>query len=112
MFILCAVQNFGYYGTILWLPSYLSKQSGYSIPQSSLWTAVMVVGMALGIWLFGPLADRRRDLCDRHPGDRISHPQNKRPCPRINTAFRAYTGSENVRILTRTESKDLSFCGY
>jgi MFS family permease len=58
MFILCAVQNFGYYGIIVWLPSYLSKQFGYSITQSSIWTAVTVLGMALGIWLFGQLADR------------------------------------------------------
>ncbi|SEE40971.1 Predicted arabinose efflux permease, MFS family [Rhizobiales bacterium GAS188] len=58
VFILCAVQNFGYYGIMIWLPSYLSSRFGYSLTQSALWTAVTVLGMAFGIWLFGQLADR------------------------------------------------------
>src|ERR1043166_8399180 len=30
MLILCAVQNFGYYGLMIWLPSYLSSRFGYT----------------------------------------------------------------------------------
>jgi benzoate transport len=56
--ILCSVQNFGYYGLMIWLPSYLSKTFGYSLTKSGLWTAATVVGMAFGIWLFGLAADR------------------------------------------------------
>ncbi|MEW2592237.1 MFS transporter [Micromonospora aurantiaca] len=56
--VLCAVQNFGYYGIMTWLPSYLSKQFGYSLTKSGLWTAITVVGMACGIFVFGILADR------------------------------------------------------
>jgi MFS family permease len=56
--ILCSVQNFGYYGLMIWLPSYLSKTFGYSLTKSGVWTAVTVLGMALGIWLFGIAADR------------------------------------------------------
>jgi benzoate transport len=56
--ILCSVQNFGYYGLMIWLPSYLSKTFGYSLTKSGLWTSVTVLGMALGIWLFGVAADR------------------------------------------------------
>ncbi|MDR5803799.1 MFS transporter [Caballeronia sp. LZ001] len=56
--VLCSVQNFGYYGLMIWLPSYLSKTFGYSLTKSGLWTAVTVLGMALGIWLFGVAADR------------------------------------------------------
>jgi benzoate transport len=56
--ILCSVQNFGYYGLMIWLPSYLSKTFGYSLTKSGLWTSVTVLGMALGIWLFGIAADR------------------------------------------------------
>lgn len=59
MFILCSVQNFGYYGLITWLPSYLSARFGYSLTRSSLWTAVTILGMSLGIWLFGVMADRQ-----------------------------------------------------
>jgi MFS family permease len=58
MLILCSVQNFGYYGLMIWLPSYLSGRFGYSLTQSAAWTAVTVLGMAAGIWVFGQLADR------------------------------------------------------
>ncbi|PLZ00731.1 MFS transporter [Burkholderia sp. WAC0059] len=56
--VLCSVQNFGYYGLMIWLPAYLSKSFGYSLTRSGLWTAATVAGMALGIWLFGLAADR------------------------------------------------------
>jgi MFS family permease len=58
LFILCSVQNFGYYGLMIWMPNYLSKQFGFSLTQSALWTAVTILGMGFGIWLFGELADR------------------------------------------------------
>jgi MFS family permease len=58
LFVLCSVQNFGYYGLMIWLPSYLSTRFGYGLTQSALWTAVTILGMALGIALFGELADR------------------------------------------------------
>jgi MFS family permease len=57
MFILCSVQNFGYYGLITWLPTYLADSFGYTLTRSSLWTAVTILGMSFGIWLFGVLAD-------------------------------------------------------
>jgi MFS family permease len=31
MIILCGVQNFGYYGVMIWLPNYLSTRFGYSL---------------------------------------------------------------------------------
>lgn len=58
MLILCGVQNFGYYGVMIWLPSYLSTRFGFGLTQSALWTAVTVCGMAFGIWVFGVFADR------------------------------------------------------
>lgn len=58
MLILCSVQNFGYYGLMIWLPSYLSTRFGYTLTQSALWTAVTVLGMAFGILVFGQFADR------------------------------------------------------
>jgi MFS family permease len=58
MFILCSVQNFGYYGVMIWLPSYLHSQFHFVLMQSAIWTAVTILGMALGIWLFGIAADR------------------------------------------------------
>ncbi len=56
--ILCAVQNFGYYGIMIWLPAFLSKQMGFSLTESGLWTASTVIGMMIGLWVFGQLADR------------------------------------------------------
>jgi benzoate transport len=58
MFILCSVQNFGYYGVMIWLPSYLSGRFGYTLTRSAVWTGVTILGMAFGIWLFGQLADK------------------------------------------------------
>ena len=56
--VLCSVQNFGYYGIMIWMPSYLSKGLGFSLTNSALWTSVIVLGMAFGIWAFGQMADR------------------------------------------------------
>jgi MFS family permease len=56
--ILCAVQNFSYYGIMIWMPSYLGKSLGFSLAKSSIWTSVTVLGMMLGIFTFGQLADR------------------------------------------------------
>lgn len=58
IFILCSVQNFGYYGLMIWMPGYLSANFGFTLTKSGIWTAVTVIGMTLGIGLFGVLADR------------------------------------------------------
>ncbi|QGM81056.1 MFS transporter [Otariodibacter oris] len=56
--VLTSVQNFGYYGIMIWMPNFLSNQLGLSLTKSGLWTAFTICGMMLGIWLFGQLADR------------------------------------------------------
>lgn len=56
--IICSIQNFGYYGIMTWLPTYLSKQIGLSVTKSAAWTAVTIGGMIFGIMVFGHLADR------------------------------------------------------
>jgi MFS family permease len=58
MFILCSVQNFGYFGLMTWLPNYLGTQLGMGLTKSSTWIVVTILGMAAGIWAFGHLADR------------------------------------------------------
>jgi MFS family permease len=57
MAILCSVQNFGYYGVMIWLPNYLGERFGYSLTQSAIWTAVTIGGMIAGIFIFGRVAD-------------------------------------------------------
>jgi MFS family permease len=58
MIILTSVQNFGYYGVMIWLPSYLSSRFGFALTQSAVWTMVTIAGMAVGIFTFGHIADR------------------------------------------------------
>ncbi|HEY7248401.1 MAG TPA: MFS transporter [Xanthobacteraceae bacterium] len=58
MVILCSVQNFAYYGVMIWMPNYLSTRFGFALTQSAAWTAVTITGMAIGIFLFGHIADR------------------------------------------------------
>lgn len=55
--VLTSVQNFGYYGLMIWMPSFLSKTHGLSLAKSAVWTGVTVVGMMVGIAVFGYLAD-------------------------------------------------------
>jgi len=57
MIVLCSVQNFGYFGVMIWLPNYLSSRFGFGLTQSATWTAVTILGMALGIYVFGMVAD-------------------------------------------------------
>jgi MFS family permease len=57
MTILCSVQNFGYYGVMIWLPDYLSTRFGFGLTQSGVWTSVTIAGMATGIFMFGHIAD-------------------------------------------------------
>ncbi len=57
MLILCSVQNFGYYGLMIWLPLYLSSRFGYNPLQSALWISTTIIGMAFGIYIFGHFAD-------------------------------------------------------
>jgi MFS family permease len=58
MTVLCGVQNFGYYGVMIWLPNYLAGRFGFGLTQSAAWTAVTILGMAAGIASFGQVADR------------------------------------------------------
>jgi MFS family permease len=56
--LMTSIQNFGYYGTIIWLPTYLSTKLGFTLTRSAVWIAVTVAGGAVGMWIFGQLADR------------------------------------------------------
>jgi len=58
MVILCGVQNFGYYGVMIWLPNYLATRFHYGLTRSAIWTSVTIIGMGIGIYGFGEIADR------------------------------------------------------
>jgi MFS family permease len=40
------------------MPGYLTKAFGFTLAKSATWTAASIVGMLVGIWIFGQLADR------------------------------------------------------
>lgn len=56
--IMTSVQNFGYYGIMVWLPMILLKEHGLTTKSMSGWMIVTVIGMIAGIFVFGWLCDR------------------------------------------------------
>lgn len=56
--IMTSVQNFGYYGIMVWLPMILLKEHGLTTKAMSGWMIVTVIGMIAGIFVFGWLCDR------------------------------------------------------
>lgn len=56
--IMTSVQNFGYYGIMVWLPMILLKEHGLTTKSMSGWMIVTVIGMIAGILVFGWLCDR------------------------------------------------------
>lgn len=53
-----SVQNFGYYGIMVWLPTILLKEHGLTTGSMAGWMVVTVLGMIAGIYAFGALCDR------------------------------------------------------
>lgn len=56
--VMTSVQNFGYYGIMVWLPMILLKEHGLTTKSMSGWMIVTVIGMIAGIYVFGSLCDR------------------------------------------------------
>lgn len=56
--VMTSVQNIGYYGIMIWLPTILMQKHGLTLNKTSLWMIVTVIGMILGISAFGYVADK------------------------------------------------------
>lgn len=56
--IATSVQNFGFYGIMTWMPTMLANELGYTFNKTTVWTVVTIVGMIIGIIVFGFLADK------------------------------------------------------
>jgi benzoate transport len=56
--VMTSVQNFGYYGIMIWLPTLLMKKHNLTLNKTTTWMVATVVGMVIGIYLFGYFADR------------------------------------------------------
>ncbi|MFD1454944.1 MFS transporter [Levilactobacillus lanxiensis] len=56
--IMAVVQVAGYFGLMNWLPSILQQKSGLSVSGSSIWMISTIVGMSLGMLVFGQIMDK------------------------------------------------------
>lgn len=56
--VMTSVQNTGYYGIMIWLPTILMKKHGLNLTKTSEWMVATVIGMIIGIMVFGYIADR------------------------------------------------------
>lgn len=54
---MASIQIAGYFGLMNWLPSIVQKNLGLSVSGSSLWMISTIVGMSLGMLLFGKILD-------------------------------------------------------
>ena len=56
--IACAVQNFGFYGLMVWMPSMIASELKLPYKDTLYWTISTTIGMSLGILIFGWLCDK------------------------------------------------------
>ena len=58
LMVMTSVQNFGYYGIMIWLPTILMQKHNLTLNKTTTWMIATVLGMVIGIYLFGILADK------------------------------------------------------
>lgn len=56
--IACAVQNFGFYGIMGWMPTMIAQELGQSFAGTTFWTISTIIGMIAGILIFGWACDK------------------------------------------------------
>lgn len=57
LMVMTIVQIAGYFGLMNWLPSIVQKQQGLSVSGSSLWMVATIMGMSIGMMVFGTIMD-------------------------------------------------------
>lgn len=58
LIIACAVQNFGFYGLMVWMPNMIATELKLPFKNTMFWTISTTIGMSLGILIFGWLCDK------------------------------------------------------
>lgn len=58
LMIMATVQIAGYFGMMNWLPTMMQTQLGVSVSDSSAWMIATIIGMCIGMFVFGQLIDR------------------------------------------------------
>lgn len=58
LMIMTTVQIAGYFGMMNWLPSIMQQNLGISVSNSSTWMIATIVGMSIGMLVFGQILDK------------------------------------------------------
>lgn len=58
LMIMTTIQIAGYFGMMNWLPTMMQSQLGISIKDSSQWMIATIIGMSVGMAVFGQMLDR------------------------------------------------------
>lgn len=58
LMVMTTVQIAGYFGMMNWLPSIMQAQAGVSVSGSTIWMITTILGMCLGMVVFGQLLDK------------------------------------------------------
>jgi len=58
LMVMATVQIAGYFGMMNWLPTMMQTQLGISVSDSSQWMIATIVGMCIGMFVFGQMLDR------------------------------------------------------
>nr|WP_027694444.1 MFS transporter [Weissella halotolerans] len=58
LMLMAIVQIAGYFGLMNWLPTMMQKRLGLTVAGSSLWMVATILGMSLGMLVFGTILDR------------------------------------------------------
>ncbi|MGN1408462.1 MFS transporter [Lactobacillus sp.] len=58
LMVMTIVQIAGYFGLMNWLPSIVQKKQGLSVSGSSYWMIATIVGMSIGMMVFGTVMDK------------------------------------------------------
>src|SRR5699024_7094097 len=56
--IMATIQIAGYFGMMNWLPTMMQSQLGVSVSDSSQWMIATIIGMCIGMFVFGQMIDR------------------------------------------------------
>lgn len=58
LMVMATVQIAGYFGMMNWLPTMMQTQLGISVSDSSQWMIATIIGMSIGMFVFGQMLDR------------------------------------------------------
>lgn len=58
LMLMTIVQIAGYFGLMNWLPSIVQKKQGLSVSGSSYWMIATIIGMSIGMMVFGTIIDK------------------------------------------------------